>query len=341
MRAGICDFPSRYAFPPYGYGGIERWLWAVAVGAQRAGADVWLIGPAWRADLPGEFNRFPVRLELLHPGDRKLADLAALDFDLLVVGHEYPSLSTWRGTWAKLGCDVATFQHDPIFQHSPDAFDGRHSRLYCYSPEMLARYGRHTPVQELSVQFGRGEEDPPAATIGRDLVWLGRIDAQKAPHLAARAAGRLRRRIRIIGPVLDEEYFERHHSDLIAPHVELVGELSGADKLDALRKARTMVYTCARDYIEAGAAIFGEALRSGTPVASLVWRSGSCAEAALCDDTGVVHQVEADVADDDAVDALVTAIENSDDLQAKRVQEVGLDRFDPARHFRVLAGLAG
>jgi len=30
MLVGVCDFPSRYAFPPTGYGGIERWLWAVA-----------------------------------------------------------------------------------------------------------------------------------------------------------------------------------------------------------------------------------------------------------------------------------------------------------------------
>ena len=35
MLAGICDFPSRYAFPPAGYGGIERWLWAAQSAAGR------------------------------------------------------------------------------------------------------------------------------------------------------------------------------------------------------------------------------------------------------------------------------------------------------------------
>ena len=53
MLVGICDFPSAYDFPPHGYGGIERWLWAVAVGAKRAGADVHLLGPKWRRDLDG------------------------------------------------------------------------------------------------------------------------------------------------------------------------------------------------------------------------------------------------------------------------------------------------
>jgi len=33
MLVGVCDLPGAYAFPPSGYGGIERWLWAVAVGA--------------------------------------------------------------------------------------------------------------------------------------------------------------------------------------------------------------------------------------------------------------------------------------------------------------------
>ncbi|RPF20355.1 hypothetical protein [Myceligenerans xiligouense] len=40
MLVGVCDFPSTYQFPPVGYEGIERWLWAVGVGAQAAGADV-------------------------------------------------------------------------------------------------------------------------------------------------------------------------------------------------------------------------------------------------------------------------------------------------------------
>lgn len=341
MRIGVCDFPSRYAFPPHGYGGIERWLWAIAVGAKAAGAAVCLIGPGWRADLPADFERLPVRLEHLSPGDPEFAELVKLGLDLLVVGHEYPSLRSWCDTWGALDCDVATFQHDPSFQHQDDAFDGRRSRLYCYSPEMLDLYGRYDPLQDVSVQFGRGEENPLSAITGNDLIWLGRIDDQKAPHLAARAAGRLGRRIRLIGPVLDAHYFERHRADLTAPHVELVGELSGADKLTALREARSLIYTCSRDYVEAGAAIFGESLRSGTPVASLVWRPGTCAEVALCEETGVVQQVEVGLSDDEAVLALVDAIRRAEGLEAGHVQEIGLDRFDPARHFRVLAGMEG
>lgn len=339
MRVGVCDFPSAYAFPPHGYGGIERWLWAVAVGAKRAGAEVWLLGPAWRDDLPLGFHRSPVRLEDVQPGDAAFDELKQIDLDLLVVGHEYPSLLSWRATWKAIGCEVAAFQHDPDFQHQADAFDGNRSRLYCYSPEMVERYNAHQPLRTLSVQFGLGEENPAPAQTGADLVWLGRIDGQKVPHLAVRAAGLLGRKIRIIGPVLDQSYVECYREDLNLTHVELVGELAGEAKVDALRSARTTVYTCARDYIEAGAAVFGESLRSGTPVAALVWRSDSCAHAALCAETGAVAEVDPATGDQVAVERLAEAITQADKLDAGRIQMVGMRRFDPARHFRVLAGL--
>jgi hypothetical protein len=45
-----------------------------------------------------------------------------MGYDLLVVGHEYPTLPAWRAMWETLDCDVATFQHWPDFAHRADAF---------------------------------------------------------------------------------------------------------------------------------------------------------------------------------------------------------------------------
>ncbi|KAA2253333.1 glycosyltransferase family 4 protein [Solihabitans fulvus] len=336
MRVGVCDFPSSYAFPPYGYGGIERWLWAAATGARQAGAEVHLLGPAWRDDLPSGLGRLPVRLEDLRPGDRAMKELTRLQLDLLIVGHEYPSLPAWRRTHAELDCDVATFQHDPHFQHAPDAFDGHRTRLYCYSPEMMDRYRDHRPHQDLSVQFGLHEEGAPAVLPGEDLVWIGRIDQDKAPHLAALAAAKVGRRLRVIGPVLDRDYLAQHEAILGAAHVDLVGELSGAAKLDALRGARAMVYTCARDYVEAGAAVFGETLRCGTPVAALTWRQGTCAQAALDADIGSVARVDPRADDETAATALAEAITVAERLDPGLVQQIGLEKFSPRRHFLAL-----
>ncbi|GAA3160035.1 hypothetical protein GCM10010451_04820 [Streptomyces virens] len=336
MLVGVCDFPGSYAFPPAGYGGIERWLWAVAVGARAAGADVHLLGPGWLPELEPDWIRKPIRLEDVIPGSLAERELKAAGYDLLVVGHEYPSLPAWVRTRSELGCDVATFQHSPSFQHTETAFDGQRSRLYCYSPEMIERYATHQPIAELAVHLGLDEEVPPA-TRGRDLVWLGRIDEDKAPHLAARAAQLLGRRIRIVGPVFSKDYVRSHEKILTADHVEWVGELGGPAKTAAIRNASVFVYTYARRYVEAGAAVFGESVRAGTPMAALTWREGTCAQAALCERTGVTAVVPPEADDETASQALAEAIQRAARLDHAEVQEIGKRRFDPTRHFEALA----
>lgn len=336
MLVGVCDFPSDYAFPPPAYGGIERWLWAVANGARNAGADVHLLGPGWLPELEEVWTRKPIRLEDTRTGSLEEGDLISSRYDLLIVGHEYPSHPEWRRMAARLDCEVATFQHAPSFEHQHDAFDANRSRLYCYSPEMADRFAAHQPGVELAVHLGLDEYEPPARS-GEDLVWLGRIDGDKAPHIAARAAQMLGRRLRIVGPVFDETYVEEHRHLLAADHVDWVGELGGRAKIDALQDAAAFVYTYARDYIEAGAAVFGEALRAGTPIAALAWRPGTCAEAALCDQTGAVALADAALDDTAAAERLAEAIERTSTLHHTQVQAVGQNRFDVVRHFKAMA----
>lgn len=336
MLVGVCDFPGSYTFPPVGYGGIERWLWAVAVGARAAGADVHLLGPDWRPDLGKDWVRRPARLEDIAAGSLAERELCGSGYDLLVVGHEYPSLPAWTRTWSRLDCDVATFQHAPAFQHRAAAFDGLRSRLYCYSPEMSERYAAQRPISELAVHLGLGEEEPRAVS-GSDLVWLGRIDEEKASHIAVRAAQILGRPLRIVGPVFNEEYVRRHQRLFTADHVQWAGELGGRAKTAAIRAASVFVYTCARTYVEAGAAVFGESLRAGTPMAALTWRDGTCAAAALCDRTGALAVVDPAAGDETAAVHLAEAIERASDLRHTEVQEIGMGRFDPARHFRAMA----
>ncbi|MGC1285436.1 MAG: glycosyltransferase [Streptosporangiaceae bacterium] len=336
MLVGVCDFPGSYAFPPAGYGGIERWLWAVAMGARAAGADVHLLGPGWRRDLGPGWTWKPLRLEDTVPGSPAARELRSAGYDLMVVGHEYPTLPAWRRTRDELDCNVVTFQHDPDFQHAWDAFDGHRSRLYCYSPEMTERYAAHQPILELAVHLGLNEAEAPSIE-GQDLVWLGRIDEEKAPHLAIRAAQILGRRIRVVGPVFDSDYAQRHERIFAADHVVWAGELGGPAKTAAFSDASVFVYTYARSYVEAGAAVFGESLRAGTPVAGLTWRNGTCAEAALCDRTGAVTVVDPEEDDETAAQALTAAIVRAESLDHTEVQAIGQQRFDPRRHFQALA----
>jgi glycosyltransferase involved in cell wall biosynthesis len=239
-------------------------------------------------------------------------------------------------TWNQLDCDVATFQHSSVFQHTASTFDGKLSRLYCYSPEMIERYRAHRPISELAVHLGLNEEEPPA-TKGQDLVWVGRIDEEKAPHLAVRAAQILGRRIRIVGPIFSENYVRSHERIFSADIVDWVGELGGPAKTAAIRDASVFVYTCDRTYVEAGAAVFGESLRAGTPVAALTWREGTCAQAALCNRTGLTAVVSPDMDDETATQALAQAIEGAASLNHSDVQAEGQRRFDPVRHFEAMA----
>jgi glycosyltransferase involved in cell wall biosynthesis len=336
MLVGVCDFPGDYLFPPIGYGGIERWLWAVAVGARRAGADVHLLGPQWRQELADDWTVRPIRLEDLTPDGPQIRSLRATGYDLLVVGHEYPSLPAWRTAWARLCTDVATFQHWPYFRHRADAFDGQRSRLYTYSEEMRKRYAAHHPIPELAVHADLHEPDFPAHD-GDDLVWLGRIDAEKSPHLAIRAAQLLGRNITVAGPVFDTAYMETHRVLFTADHVTLAGEIGGERKMRLLAEANVLVYTCAHNYVEAGAATFGESLRLGTPVAALAWWPGTCAHAALCADSGSMALADPNTTDALAAKSLADAIERATPLRARNVREIGLYRFDPVRHFQTLA----
>lgn len=89
--------------------------------------------------------------------------------------------------------------------------------------------------------------------------------------------------------------------------------------------------------MEAGAAVFGESLRAGTPMAALTWREGTCAEAALCDQTGVITVADPDEDDEAAAELLALAIEQAEGLKHTEVQEVGMHRFDPARHFTAMS----
>jgi hypothetical protein len=119
--------------------------------------------------------------------------------------------------------------------------------------------------------------------------------------------------------------------------VKWTGELGGPAKTAAISDATVFVYTYARTYVEAGAAVFGESLRAGTPMAALTWREGTCAQAALCEETGAVTVVDPREDDEAAARRLADAIEQAETLDHRQVQALGMQRFDPARHFLAMA----
>lgn len=92
------------------------------------------------------------------------------------------------------------------------------------------------PTSGTRPALSTGEETALPAGAGDGLIWLGRIDEEKAPHIAILAARIAGRRIRIVGPVFDAAYVECHGTLFRAGHVELAGELGGT-RISACRDA--------------------------------------------------------------------------------------------------------
>lgn len=336
MRVGILDHPSNYAFPPHGYGAQEKWFWSVAVGAKRSGADVVLVGPDWRDDLPYGFGRLPIRLE--DADARGVKRFKQQKFDLLVIGHEYTSLPAWRSRFDDLDSEVSAFQHRPDYSPANGAFDGASRRLYVFTPEMEKLYSASSPGRTNGVCFADSEESVPKVQPGDGtLVWASKLHPSKAPHIAAMAAAMLKRHIYFYGPIWDAEYLRRHRSAFATPFVHFMGEIVGQAKLQAFVKASCLVYSCHRDYVEAGSAFFSDPLRCGLPVAAQVWRRGTAASTALSSDTGFVEIVDPSADDHLAASGLAACIEQAMELDRGQVQEAGLIRFDPVTQFHDLA----
>ena len=103
---------------------------------------------------------------------------------------------------------------------------------------------------------------------------------------------------------------------------------------DAAAASRSAASRCSSARLAAPAAIES----AGTPIAALAWSHGTCVEAALCEQTGSQTVLDPSMDDETAAQSLAEAIEKASELPHRRVQEVGLNRFDARRHFEALAG---
>jgi glycosyltransferase involved in cell wall biosynthesis len=123
---------------------------------------------------------------------------------------------------------------------------------------------------------------------GPDLVWVGRIAPEKAPHLAldiARAAGR---RIRVAGPITDRAYWDAEVQPRLGDGADYVGHLRQRELSTLLGASALCLVTPSWD--EPYGLVAAEALASGTPVLGFARGGlpevvdGSCARLVAADD---------------------------------------------------------
>ncbi|WP_413759313.1 glycosyltransferase [Streptomyces sp. MMBL 11-3] len=154
----------------------------------------------------------------------------------------------------------------------------------------------------------------PIGPGGPHLVWFGRIVPEKGPHLAAEAARRAGRPLRLAGPVGDREYFEECLVPLLDDDIRYVGHLDRR-ALAALvgTSAAALVTPC---WDEPYGLVVAEALSCGTPVCG--FDRGALGEI-LTDECGLLAPA-------DDVDALARLVDGTTRLDRHAARDRA-DRF--------------
>ena len=114
----------------------------------------------------------------------------------------------------------------------------------------------------------------PEGPGGDDLVWSGRINPEKAPHLAVEVARLLGRRLVLAGPVSDLNYFEGQIKPALSESVTYAGHLASADLAALIGSSAAALVTPVWD--EPFGLVVAEALACGTPV--VAFRRGGIPE---------------------------------------------------------------
>jgi glycosyltransferase involved in cell wall biosynthesis len=127
---------------------------------------------------------------------------------------------------------------------------------------------------------------------GDDLVWVGRLVPEKAPHEAIRIARASGRRIRLAGPVGDADYFHSSVAPLLGPRAEYLGHLDVPALRVLVGSSAAMVVT--PDWDEPYGLVAAESLACGTPVVG--YRRGGLSEFVGADCGALVTPGDVDAA---------------------------------------------
>jgi glycosyltransferase involved in cell wall biosynthesis len=310
MRIVITADPELPVPPPL-YGGIERIVDLLARGLARRGHDVVLLAHG-SSTSPGELVPWPgSKSQSAWDTIRNAAKLAHVvsrnDFDVLhsfsriaymagILGHSIPKVMTYQRHITPRAVKIAhllarsTLHFTAVsawMKRDVDALGTWH----------VVPNGVPLPVYDFN----------PAVSPDAPLVFLGRIEEIKGPHLAVEAALKTRSRLIIAGniPPDHQSWFDA----VIRPHIDdhqirYVGPVNDAQKNLLLGSARAFLMPILWD--EPFGIVMTEALACGTPVIGL--RRGAVPEVVRDGVTGFVC---------DAMPEFITAIGRIDELDRR------------------------
>ena len=290
--------PPWFKMPPSGYGGIEWMLYWLVEGLTRRGHEVTLVGagdsrtsarfiqtyeqaPSERIGEPfPEVVHAAAAWEALHDARVDLVHDNSLAGPLLAAGRGVPTVVTAHGP---VDGEIGQFYRllSPIV--SLVAISDAQRRI---APDLSWVGTVHNCIPVDEYPFRDQKED--------FAVWLGRMNPEKAPHLAIEAARSAGMPLVLAGKCsepAEKEYFEREIAPRLGDGIHWTGEADTERKKDLLARARCFVFPI--QWEEPFGIVMVEALACGTPVVAL--RAGSVPEVVVEGATGFIRDDPAEL----------------------------------------------
>jgi len=314
--------PPYFSVPPDAYGGIEEVVSDLTRTLIARGHQVTLVG-AGEDRTSARFlrtNEEPLSSQLGEPLPEVIhaATAARLLADLEVdIVHDH----TLAGPLTAAGRTVPTVAtaHGPV----DGAFGDYYRQLGDAVSLVAISNAQRAMAPDLNwagtVYNGLDVSTFPFQEVKEDWVlFIGRFNPDKGPHLAIDAARAAGRPIVLAGKASEppeQEYFEQAIRPCLGPEVTYVGEVDAAGKRELYAKASCLVFPVR--WPEPFGMVMIEAMACGTPVVAL--NCGSVPELVVDGTTGIIC---------DATAELPTAIERSGRLRPADCRDHVARRFD-------------
>jgi glycosyltransferase involved in cell wall biosynthesis len=321
MRIAVIA-PPWYRVPPSGYGGIEWVVALLADGLTDRGHEVTLFAPPGsetEAELIPPLEETPPEALIGDPWYEAAHAVSAYEH-----GDEFDILHDHTGP---VGASVGAMSDAPTVHTLHGPFTDQTSMLY----RRIAR--RHWFVAISERQRSMAPENlrwagvvyngipmdryPFRADKGDYLLFLGRADQEKAPHLAIEAARRAGRRLVLCVTTKNQReqtYWAEEVAPILGEDVEVHGECDQQHKAELLAGAAALLFPI--QWAEPFGLVMCEAMACGTPV--VAWRNGSVPEVVADGQTGFVVA---------SVEEMAAAVDRVGDLDPRVLRARVEERF--------------
>jgi glycosyltransferase involved in cell wall biosynthesis len=291
--------PPYFDVPPPAYGGVESVVADLVDDLSQRGHEITLIGvgqhltaasrfislwPDPQSDRLGE--PFP---EVVHAA-RVAEVLDGLDVDVV---HDHTLAGPLLGRGTRVPTIITV--HGPVVGDEGDYYRalGRSVRMIAISeaqrstaPELPWAATVHNAIRASTFPF-QAEKEP-------FVLFLGRMNATKGPHLAIDAARAADLPIVLAGKCsepLEKAYFEQEIKPRLGSDTEIFGVADAAAKRDLLSRACALLFPICWE--EPFGLVMIEAMACGTPVVAL--RRGSVPEVVVDGVTGIIRDDPAEL----------------------------------------------